>query len=704
MPKFTQFEEDIPIITAQSVSTRAEGLEAISKTLGGISSAAMKEAKEIGEDQSNIMSLQTQAHADSIKNDALIKMTLNPDMSTKIFDKASEEYSTTIQQAIVNDADRAKLKYIASKDINDIKLKAAQTQFQNAKIEGQIALLASWPGLLDELQKSGGDENLFNIRLKTAQDAIKSALKSHSITIGQANTLNKSLTHIIKAQNEYHKLYGNKNVTAQEHNRVATTIVDQNNGYHGLPGDQTIIQESTEKNTDTTARGIESDAASGRETNPVAWLNIPRETQLNQVSNYVQGAKSVEADLKTGVSFAGLDADYKELKVMASPGNYERGRRDRLKNIIMSKGLFHQVMKYDGQYQYYQAEYNQHMSAVAKQNLSDEQKINLAKYYDNDFAHKTTNLASARNLLDEHISPIPYNYIKNGQSSFVLDKDLNSLKMTIGYWDHDLREYFASGMETPVQQEVARAVGNLLDSGITDASINNLILANQEGRDYKSLTEHEPGQSYVSQPILRRSVSSKISGITEFIGKQTGGATRVDSVIEMTANLAKILALQHNDMNPDNYSQAAADIVKKAYPISNGVTWTKNDKDFPWLESQQMDILSNYLINYVKENILLPGRTEARMSVALDANNLKVVGTPTGKFAVIDSFGNVIHITPYSSNLLSLAYVEREKKFKKAKEEVTLYKELGEEIPVEKQVKSEYQIIKEEHKKEFEKK
>lgn len=661
MAKLPQFEEDFPIITAQPVSSEAEGLEAISKTMSGISSMAIQQAKEIKDEQSAAMYLQTQSHMDSISTNYEIESIKNPDMSTKLAEKAEQEYTSAVNQAIVTKADRSKLEYLATKSVNDIKLKAARTQFENTRLEGQISLMANWPTTLQGLQGAVGDEKEFNIRLKAAQDAIATAVKSRAIRLSQGEMLNKSLLHVIKAQQAYHDLEPG-NTTAREHNQVATTIASPTGGHHGLPTDQTTVHLSNNYNNDITLRGIESSAAQGQPTNPMAWANIINDKQLDQASHYVQGAKSADADLKTGTSFTTLQQDLNDLKSTASLNNWQRGRRDRLNNIVgnLNKGLFHSVMREDGQYQKYELDYNKNMSAVANNpNLNDQQKTDLANYYDNQFAHQVTGLAAAKNLLDEHISPIPYKHIQAGQSAFVLDQDPNLLKKSIGYWDHGLREYYARAMQTPVQQEVARATANLVDGTVSDPDLNALILANQKGRDYQALTAKQAGVAAVSDPVLRYQVGSAIGDITGFIGKQVNGATRVDSVIAMTTNLAKYLALTHNDFRADNYVAQAAEIVKKAYPVSSGARWTKNDKDFPWLESAQMDVVSGYLIDYVKNKMGNPVLGEARMSANLDTNPLKVIGKPNGDLAVMDSQGNLLYSTPYSTNLLALAYREK---------------------------------------------
>jgi len=671
MADLAQFDNDNPIIREQPIESKAQGLEAIAQTLGNISKEVVEGAKSMGEAQSSAMTLQTQMHADDIKTQAQVDLIKNPGLATQILENSKQQYQQVLQQAVVNKSDRSKLTYQANQDINALTIKAASVQNEVNNKNAAISIYTAFPDALKKLQDSVGDQTAFDNQLKLLTNTIDAGVRSGALPSAASGGFYKQIAAVVSSRRAYIENFGNPDIGAKEHNRMVQIPFANDDGHHGLPTDQNNAYHAQTYNSDTSAASVKSAIAAGGTPNPVAFQHIASGSQA-EVLEYAKGASLINADMQTGVSYPEMEARFKELGKIQNPSPRERGEKDRLGNIINQgvNGNFLATISSDGNYQQMEAQHNQAMAAImANPNLTDQQKMQQGQYESNRFAHSQVNLAYAKGMKDEYIQPIPKQIIDRAQTSFNKNadgsvSDPNTLKAVLKSYDPQLREYVARGLKTPQQQEVGRAVGNLLGSGVNDNDINMLIMSNQDGMKFTALEEgqRDEGKSQVRYKIAG---SPAFKNATGYVGQQVNGTQRVAAMVDMTTNLAYTMAINANDLsNVANYAGPAANIVAKAYPVSSGSTWITNDHDLPNLSPQDKDIMSNYLINYVKENAKKLGYSDGQIGAWADVNNFKMLSTPTGNLVVADSYGNPLHTVKYSPSLLATAHADQERQDK----------------------------------------
>ena len=655
MPKFTTFDEEVPLLRDQPVSSGAEGFEAIGKVFGMAGEAFAKKAGDLGEEQSNAMMLQTQAHTDTIKTNAQIEMVKNPGMADKVVQRAAEDYESITNEAMVNNADRQKLKYLAAKDFNDLRLAGAKVEVDSAKKKAQVGFFSSWPQVLQGIKDSANDEKAFNTRVDMAKQSIDSLLIAGTITPKQASAFYQTVGSVVSNVHEFYKRYSAGDTTAKEHNRqlARTTYVDNDN-HVNAPPDQGTAHLAATNVQDATVQGVKADADQGKRPNAIAFASIHSPEKLGEVSAHIDGASSADADFYlTNVPFPELKTELKTLENTTTLSHWQQGRKNRLQNIMthLNNGEYYRLLSKYPMYQGAIGDYNHTISAIGSdKNMSQDQQHQEVQIADNKLAYTAVAIGEAQHIPDAVIHPIPFKWISNGQRSFDSGGDPQLLKTNIGYFNPTLREYYARGMETPVQQETARAIGQLQGARVFDSSLNTLIIANQKGRDFSKI---ELDKKVISETLFKH-----IANTSDFIGKQPNGGKRNAAMLQMGENYIKQQALDHGDFGVKNlrqYAEEAATMINKAYPVTRGVNWEMNANDFQNLSKPQMDNISKYLIDYSYEKVLGLDVNNLSMSSKMDRVNLHVVGSANGSFIVQDGQGNQVMTQRYNTNLLAAA-------------------------------------------------
>lgn len=679
MPNLTQFESDNPIIQDQPVASEATGLEAIGKVLGGVSHEAAQQAAAIGEEQSNAMYTQSQAHLDTIKTNAKIEMIKNQGHAAQIAQATAENYEQIVNQSVVNKGDRARLRLSASKDLNDIRLDAARTEVGVAKRTGAVTFFNNWPTVLSGIKSSVGDPKEFENRINSANQLISSMVLSEALTPKQGERAFQSLQHTMDAAGAYLEAAGNPNMTARDYHNVKGGLIPVDDGTHmGQPVDHNTLEMYETHSKDLTFDTLKADVAAGGAGNPAAWFEL-KDHQLNEITSFATGSRSVDTDLKAGMPFAQLTADLERYKAKGQLSTFEDGRKARIQNVLsdMGAGNFGKVMGQNPLYREAEFQYNQSISAVKNNpNLDAAQRGGLIRSYDNDLAWKKVSLAESMHVPDELTNPIDPGFAHASKAAWGLNADPSALTTRVDYLYPELREYFARNQGTPVQQETTRVVGNIKDAKalskggntlygqmfgfnypITEQDRSELVMANQTGRDFSNLKTGDKG---AGDEGLRKDMQKNLYPAISFIARQKGGESRTVAIVDMATNYVKFLAQKNGDLDMKNrqeYMNKATGVINAAYPLITGTNWKINAKDIPQaqgVDNWQLDTISNYLLQDVKQQLQV-GNDRASINAQIDMNSLSVVSRPTGHLAVIDAYGHTLGETRYNGRLLHYA-------------------------------------------------
>lgn len=677
-----QFEHENPIITDQPISSNAEGLEAIAKTLGGISHEAMTQAASIAEQQSNAMYSTSQAHLDTLKTNAKIQMIQNPGQATKIAEDSAKNYDQIVNESIVNKSDRAKLRASATSDYNDISLDAARTTQGVMKRGAAVSFFTQFPQILKGIKESIGNEKEFENRLQSANELIGTMMRHEAISVTQGESAFKALHHTIEASRAYLQAAGNRELTAKDYHNMKGGLVPVDDGTHmNQPVDENTKHLYQAHNNDITLETLKSDIAKGGAGNPVAWSELG-EKELSQVTNIAQGSTSVDADINAGTPFTVLQSELKKYEATGVLSSYETGRKNRIKNILFNTDENAFSMTLSGNPLYRDAEftYNQTVAAIHENpNLSPDQQQNLIRNYDNDLTSKKVALAESMHMPDHMLQPLSPSFVAPSKESWGLDADPSKLLVRVDYVQQGSKEYLARAQKTPEQQEVTRIVGNIKDgtiqggifsgnSKVTESDRRDIVIANQTNRDFGNL---KLGVRGTSDDAIRNQISRRMNQSMNFLASQPGGQSRGVAAIDATTNLVKYYAQKAGDLemkNLDNYIKRATSIVNAAYPVKTGTNWRISQNDIP-LDKPDMDKVSQYLIGeastYLRDSIGVE-----RANAAISQNPLSVVSTPTGHLRVIDSYGGEVYKTRYRGSLLHYADHVMNEREEKTREQI----------------------------------
>jgi len=670
MPNLPQFESDNPIINEVPVVDKSQGMEAIAKTLGAVSHELVEAAGSMGEQQSNAMLAQSQAHIDTIKTNAKIELIHNPGHGRQIAESVAKDYAAAVDQAVVNKADRNRLRQSANSDLNAIRLDAAQAEHGVAKRQGQVSFYETYPKLLAGVKESIGNEKEFNDRVDTARSLISSAIVNEVLTPRQGEAAFQALNLTMKQGQAYMQAAGGgREMTAHEYHQMKGGMIPIDDGTHmGQPVDHNTAHVYSSQTNDLTFQTLKANIAEGNAGNPQAWGEL-NENQINEVLLWSDGAHSVYAGLKAGsLTWPQIEQEVKTLTSSGPLTTTQEGRLNALKHVMGqgAQGQLDSLLSDNPLYREATYDYNKQVAAVSNAALDPTRKNELVKSYDNDFIWKKASLFESLHIPPELQQPLDKAFIAPTLAVWAKpDADPAPLLTRIDYLDQANKEWLARAQPAPNQREATRIVangkggiivGNGLFGGIfshgekiTDNDLADVVLANQKNRDFSNI---KPDETKKTDPFITRDINQKLHESLLFISKQPGGAERVAALSETALNYIKYQAQKENDVTLSNYSRylnKATGIINAANPVNTGVRWSVNAKDIPATD-YQMDQISNFMLNNVRmklENVYGKESTQAMIS----SNALSIVSTPTGHLAVVDAAGNTLMQERYSGRL-----------------------------------------------------
>ena len=237
----------------------------------------MKQAGNLGEQESNAMYVQSQAHLDTLKTNAKIEMIKNPGQAGKIAEKVAEGFSSITQDAVVNKGDRSRLNLSANSDLNDLRIDAARAEVGVAKKSGAISFYSNWPTVLSGVKSSIGNEQEFNNRVKSAQEMIASMVSSEAITMKQGATYFASLQGAIEAGHQYMRASMDNTLTAKDYHKLKGGMAPIDDGTHmGEPVDHNTAHLYESQSLDLTKKTLRADIAAGGNGQGAAWGQLSK--------------------------------------------------------------------------------------------------------------------------------------------------------------------------------------------------------------------------------------------------------------------------------------------------------------------------------------------------------------------------------------------------------------------------------------------
>lgn len=658
--RLSQYDSENPIIHEQTVSDKSKGLEAISKTLGGVSELALKHAESLGEQESNAMYVQSQVQLDTIKSNAKIDMIKNPGQADKIADKTAETYSSIVQQSVVNKSDRQKLMKTAADQLNDLRVDGARATFDVAKNQARINFYSGWPDVLKGIKSSVGHEKEFERRIKATNELLATMGRNKIITPTQLGNAYESLHAAIDSAQQYQRAVADNSLTARDYHQIKGGVIPVDDGTHmGQPVDHNTLHLYTAQSGDLTKETLEAEIAAGGNGNPLAWGQLTdKSVESDEMFSFAHGAHSVYAELNAGVPLSQLQNEAKKLQ-----GNIksteQRGRYAALKSVLSDAGAGYvdKLLANNPIWREVAYGYNQAIAAVDSSAQSPQQKEQLHQFYFNNLVWKRQSLMDAMHVPSELQHPLPREFVESSKTAWALDKDPAPLLVASDHLQADLKDYLATAQDTPIHQETTRLIANLKadtvpggllsgNSRTTDGDRRNWVMAQQNGRSFADLKITTPQDE---QPIIQ-DIQDKIGDTLRFVSRQSGSQTRGVALVKSATNYVKYIAQQSGDFtlkNKNDYVEKAAAMINEANKVEKGTNWTVNPNVIP---TENMDNIASHLIEEQQARINERFGHDRGM-VMTAANSLSVVNTPNGHLAVIDAYGNKLYETRHNGRM-----------------------------------------------------
>jgi hypothetical protein len=684
-----QYRDDIPIIRESPIASSAKGLESVAKSLGNVSQGLMQTDLRLEQEKSNALLLQATSTADKIKSDALVKLKTQPQLATQIAEDTQQQLDNIKNTTPVNNKTKGQLDVLLQSSLNQVNGQAQLTNYQTSQRKLTSNFYTEWPNVLKDLYTSVSDEKLFQQKLDLAHQTVQKAMLGRIITPQQGGVLFKTLSHTLDSLQALHQLQNNPNARSADLQKELASPFAQNIDKANTPISQDTLHLQNHYDMDLTMQGIKSDLVKGNAVNPLAWMKLKNDTQLNEVVLFGQGVQKAQGLFNNGESWQVLKQRLNELNTKDGLlTQAEKGERAALQYLLngFTSGNYAQVIQQTPQGQAILKDYAQNYNSIDPH----------AAY--NDYISRSVQLGHAIQIDNHFIQPIPNDLKAQAQSAFIPGADPDVLLQVLLHHDPNNKVYLAASLQKPLQQEVTYTAG-LLQGNTDPAFLRQLISANQTGQDFSKISIASAKDSNTSDKSLKNIVVAKLhennSDIFNYID-QSSDASRTLSIVNMAMNYVKYQGLIHNDLalkNVNDYMQSFSDHFSKAYQIASGPYYSFNLNTLN-LTPGEAGRLADHVRNEAYQTLgfhITPINTPIRetpfekaQDIAsksspfpslwqikegwdemanyiseffnLDRNPLTVTNTPDGLIIATDTAGHVIYSQPYTDSVLTYAH------------------------------------------------
>jgi hypothetical protein len=670
---FTQLNDE-PIQRDSPIGSSASGIAAVSHVLGQVSSTLMQTGLQIEQEKSAAFLLQATSSAAGIKNDALLKLKTHPQLASQIAQDTEQQFDTIKNSTPVNSKTKGQLDVLLQSSFQQVNTQAQLTDYQTNRYKLQSNFYTEWPNVLKDLYSSVSDDKLFQQKLNMAHLAVEKALTGRIITPQQGGVLFKTLSHTLDSLQTLHQLQQNPHARSADLQIALASPFAQNLDKSTTPISHDTLHLQNHYDNDLTLQGIKSDLVKGNAINPLAWMKLKSDTQLNEVVLFGQGVQKAQGLFNNGENWQLLKQRFSELNTKNSLlTQAEKGEKAALQHLFngFNAGDYAQIIQETPQGQALLKDYAQNYNSVDPRTAY------------NDYISRSVQLGHAMQIDNHFIQPIPNDLKQQAQSAFIQGADPDSLLDVLDKHDPANKVYVAASLKNPLQQEVAYTVGTL--QGNTDPSfLKQLIRANQAGQDFSKITIANTTDSDVNDKSLKHFVVAQLQSHSGFLGNLynavrdepntdssdifnylslSGDPSRTLSIVNMATNYVKYQGLIHNDLalkDINNTMQTFNEHFAKAYRIAKGTGYIFNTKDLGMTNSEAAH-LAKHVTDKAYQALGIKDKetswtNELKTYFTVNRNPLTITNTPDGLIIAVDHAGTVVYSQLFTDSLVTTAH------------------------------------------------
>lgn len=690
MAKIPRYEDTTPILNAPAIRSGAEGYDAFAKTLASISSVAAKEAVKIQSEKSNSMYLSSLSNMEQLKTSAQELMLQDPTNAAKHIETMQESVNTVLANSYVNDTDRQKLKYFASKLNDDMELEGVKTEVKQGQIAAEFEHYKNWPSQLNLLSQAAldPDHSKFESLSASMNENIKNLVLTHALTALQGKAQLETMSAAVDAAHDVYDLVNSarKQTAANYHTAMASPFDPDKTKNVNYPVDENTRWLTNYHLQDRTFEGV-IDALYDHNMDQEAIAKLTSH-QRQEVRSVYNGIRMADGLIDSNTSLPLIKSRLEDLE---NHGGHEAvAERKALKRYVndIENGNSQELMArtaLGGQivqkFTATQAFLDNKLKMTDPSNTEEIKNINAAIAKNkNNYVNESVALADAKHW--PVVSPIPKTdlaLVENGFSSKG-DAALNATQAykTMSQYDKRNQIYFADQVSDPKKKVVLQtiALGNQ-----TDGEKIDFIAANQD-RKYQELDAktNQAGDSY-----LRNQVNVVLGDAIKVISAQNHPANANilnEHLIGASVNYAKYLsekagrfALEKDGIisTYDSGSNIAnvKRFIKAAYDPISGANYVINRKQID-LTDKQMQGVAAYAIQRGEE-YLRAHMSEAQFIQLKGQAPLSATITPTNILIAKDGMGNIAFREPLTGDLVAHAEEEVAKTEKKKRKHNTRF-------------------------------
>lgn len=650
----SQYSSSQPILTPVAVETESAGKQALAQTFGKVSDAATQAAININNEKSQAMLLSSATLASKAKDDAQLAIMRNPDPANvnQVMKNYEQQAQGIMNGTVVNSGDRARLKSMIGEDVNQVSFVAGKNNIQQAKLQSGIAFNSMVPSAISSITQSlMANPAQAEVQIDALKTTAAAAFKSGAISQDAYNNAMTTVGTLIDRHSQLMSMSVDGNATAKDYH--AATAFSGIKDQSGAPVNESTKFLHMNLNADTTYQ----DAVAGLHDGQINWNAVAQMTP-DQYQKYMLtagGISEAKGAINSGEPYTAIQSryDYLNSAKASTLTIAEQGERDQLAQYMNNlKSDYIGTITQTPQGQQISQGLNQQLAAIKNSPVDDQQKSQQYHQAYNDYQTQMVNYGKAHGIPEDLIKPVPPEVVAQAQSGFNLGADPMTVMEALNNQNKGNGAWLAGSLQTPAQQEIVQTA-NLLQNTPAKGFSNDLIIANQTGRDYSALNIGKDG---VSNAEINAKIASTLSPTFGYISSQPNGQQRVSAMMGAVANYVKYQAVAHNDLqlnNLNDYISKANDALGNAYKVVEGSGFKINAAELNISEGDA-SALGNYLHTQAI-NSLSEGKSTAEQIAAMDANPLLVTYSPSGNVLVQDSTGAVVYSTPYSSTLLNAA-------------------------------------------------
>jgi hypothetical protein len=636
----------------QEINSGASSAETFGKMLGSIADASVKEAEDIGKSESNAMLLMSSTQAETLKANTQIDILKNPDHAESIVNNAIENLDSINQNSKLNTQDRQKLMTVLGSDMNDIRVKAAEAQYRQSKVDMSLAFWDNYQPAMHAINEAlmSGDFDKAKAIDESLHKSAFSAAHFGAISPSQFAAVVKSTEGVHNNIEEVLRMVNDpdSHTAANFHEKTSSPYALTSFQNPDYPIDQHTQALTNHYIEDRSMSGQYNNLYNDKQIN-FGVIAAGSEHELMDFSAQYQGVNKIKSAVNAGQPYNVIDNYITSLgKKDLTP--FEKGQynwwQNYKKKLDTGEG-FLEAMSNTSKGGQLTQDFNNQQVAIMNSSLSESDKNARLQNLNNNYLHNVLSYAKSINADPNHVQVISTPLLNTVRSSFAEGADVNQAIKILNYFDPSLRPYIARGMpDTKPNQGMTVYLAGAV-AGSADTSFQaNLLLANQDRiKDEKfSFTESE---STVTDNIYHSLVNrDDFRDINVYLSNlPSNGHPEIlqTGLKESSTNYVKYMAAKASDLsldNKDKYINDFAKNVNKGFDIVKQPDYIFNNKTLN-LRKVEMDRLAAYVKEEGMKKLHV-GRTDAEVQMYVDLNPMHVTNLDDGRIVLLDKDNNLV--------------------------------------------------------------